>query len=60
MKTFFYSNEDLFFFFKYQIGGRELNTVASDPSTSNNNRRSRRYTTKSYIDYLSTGQSSTR
>ncbi|UJR37286.1 hypothetical protein I4U23_029995 [Adineta vaga] len=40
-----------------RTGGRELNTVASDPSTSNN-RRPRRYTTKSYIDYLTTGQSS--
>jgi len=48
------------FIFKYQIGGRELNTVVSDPSTSNTNRRSRRYTTKSYIDYLTTGQSSSR
>jgi hypothetical protein len=47
-------------FVKYQIGGRELNTVVSDPSTSTNNRRSRRYTTKSYIDYLTTGQSSSR
>ncbi|CAF2672231.1 unnamed protein product [Rotaria sp. Silwood2] len=37
--------------------GREQSTVVSDPSTSNN-RRSRRYTTKSYIDYLTTGQSS--
>ena len=53
------------FLFKYQLGGRELNTVVSDPSTSNQNnnhphRRSRRYTTKSYIDYLTTGQSSSR
>ncbi len=53
------------FRFKYQLGGRELNTVVSDPSTSNQNnnhhhRRSRRYTTKSYIDYLTTGQSSSR
>lgn len=36
-----------------QLGGRDLNTVASDPSTSTSNRRSRHYTTKSYIDYLS-------
>ncbi|CAF0889005.1 unnamed protein product [Adineta steineri] len=42
---------------KRRAGGRELNTVASEPST-NSNRRSRRYTTKSYIDYLTTGQSS--
>lgn len=42
------------------IGGRDLNTVVSDPATSTANRRSRRYTTKSYIDYLSTGQPSTR
>ncbi|CAF2098013.1 unnamed protein product [Rotaria magnacalcarata] len=40
-----------------RTGGREQNTVVSDPSTSNN-RRSRRYTRKSYIDYLTTGQSS--
>ncbi|CAF0758204.1 unnamed protein product [Rotaria sordida] len=42
---------------KRRTGGREQNTVVSDPSTSNN-RRPRRYTTKSYIDYLTTGQSS--
>ncbi|CAF1553813.1 unnamed protein product [Adineta ricciae] len=40
-----------------QTGGRELNTVVSDPSASHH-RRSRRYTRKSYIDYLTTGQSS--
>lgn len=42
-----------------RTGGRDLNTVVSEPSTSTSNRRSRHYTTKSYIDYLSsTGRSS--
>ena len=55
-----------FVFVKYQLGGREPRIVASEPSTSNqnqnttSNRRSRRSTRKSYIDYLTTGQLSSR
>ncbi|CAF1083349.1 unnamed protein product [Rotaria sordida] len=44
-------------------GGRELNTVVSDPSTTNSRRsrasvHHRRYSNKTSIDYLTTGQSS--
>ncbi|CAF1314917.1 unnamed protein product [Adineta steineri] len=44
-------------------GGRELNSVVSDPSTTSNRRsrtsaHHRRYSNKAPIDYLTTGQSS--
>jgi hypothetical protein len=47
------------------LGGRELNTVASDPSTTTSRRsrasaHHRRFSNKTPIDYLTTGQSSSR
>ena len=51
-------NKNCFFFF-CKLGGRDPYTVVSD-STTISSRRSSRYTTKPYIDYLATGQSSSR